>query len=251
MMVLAKATIFAILFIVTTISAEPVRDIPEFLHICQTRDPQYETCISNSINDLKPYLKEGVPEYNIPSIEPLILKKLSVSPSSSLRIKLADVNVYDASSFEVTKMKIDFDKLFLVVDVELPNIFIEGKYDVDGKILLLPIRGSGPMNGNFSNCIGVVKIQAEKYIDENGVERVRIVDFKMKISVGKGSVKLDNLFNGEQVLGNLINSSINNNFDLFMKEILPMVEMTLSDAFRNISNNIVQQFSFTQLFPGL
>ncbi|XP_070156458.1 circadian clock-controlled protein daywake-like [Polyergus mexicanus] len=251
MMVLAKATIFAILFIVATINAEAVRDIPEFLHICQTRDPQYETCVSNSINDLKPYLKVGVPEYNIPSMEPLILKKLSISPSNSLRVKMTDVNVYGASSFEVTKMKINFDKLFLVLDVILPNIFIEGKYDIDGKILLLPISGSGPMNGNFSNGIGIAKIQAERYIDENGIERVRIVDFKLKISVSKGSVKLDNLFNGEQILGDLINSSINNNFDLFAKEFLPMVEMTLSDAFQNISNNIIQQFSFTQLFPGL
>lgn len=73
----------------------------------------------------------------------------------------------------------------------------------------------------------------------------------MKISVGKGTLKFDNLFNGEPVLGDLINSSINNNFDSFLVEFLPYMEMALSDAFKNISDNIVQQFSLTQLFPGL
>ncbi|KAL6428585.1 hypothetical protein ACFW04_007899 [Cataglyphis niger] len=222
----------------------------EFLHICQVRDPQYETCIVNSINILKPYLKEGVPEYNIPSMDPLKLKKLSISPSS-LRIQMTDTVAYGASNFDVVKLKLNIDKLFFVVDVVLPNLFIQGKYDIDGKILLLPIHGSGPMNGNFSDCFGTAKIQGERFFDENGIEKIRIADFKMKISVGKGTFKFDNLFNGEQVLGDLINSSINNNFDLFMMEILPFVEIVLSDVFKQISNNIVQQFTLEQLFPGL
>ncbi|XP_050456572.1 protein takeout [Cataglyphis hispanica] len=251
MTVLAKATIFTILFVVATIGVEAVRDIPEFLHICQIHDPQYETCVGNSINTLKPYLKEGVPEYNLPTMEPLKLKKLSVSPTSSMRIQMTDVNVYGASNFDVVKIKWNFDKLFLVVDVVLPNLSVQGKYDIDGKILLLPIRGSGPTNGNFSNCFGIAKIQSERFFDENGIEKIRVVDFKMKISVDKGTLKFDNLFNGEPILGDLINSSINKNFDLFMVEFLPLVEMALSDAFKKISNNIIQQFSFTQLFPDL
>jgi len=51
--------------------------------------------------------------------------------------------------------RLDFDTLLVLVDVALPNIQVEGKYEVDGKILLLPIRGSGPLHGNFSNCLGI------------------------------------------------------------------------------------------------
>lgn len=77
----------------------------EFLHICHVHEPQYETCIIKSINDLKPYLKVGVPEYNIPSLEPLLLNKLSVSPTNSLKLLGTDIQVYGASNFEVTKVK--------------------------------------------------------------------------------------------------------------------------------------------------
>lgn len=250
MTVLAKATVLVVLLVEVTIGAETLRDIPEFLHICQVQQPQYETCVTNSINDLKPYLKVGVPEYHIPSLEPLKLKALSASPSNSFKVYANDINVYGASNFEINKVKLDFTNMLINVDVALPNIAIDGKYDIDGKILLLPIRGSGPLSGNFSECIGACKIKGERYFDENGVERIRIIDFKMKISVGKGMLKLDNLFEGEKILGDVVNSAINSNFQLFLREFSPLLEMALSDAFRDISDKIVQQFSFPQLFPG-
>ncbi|KYN26921.1 Circadian clock-controlled protein [Trachymyrmex cornetzi] len=222
----------------------------EFLHVCQTQDPHYETCVTESIEYLKPYLKTGVPEYNIPSLEPLILKKLEFLPSSSLRLEATDVEAKGASNFVLKKVKLDFNTLIFLVDVELPNIQVEGTYSVDGKILLIPIRGSGPIHGNFSNCIGACKMQIEKYLDEDGEEKMRITDFKLKISVDKGTIRLDNLFGGEKALGDVVNSAINNNFDLFLKELLPLVEKALSDSFQNLTTSIIQQFTFAQLFPG-
>lgn len=77
----------------------------EFLHICQTNDPQYEECISDSIEHLRPYLKTGVPEYNIPSMEPLLLKKLTFTPTNSIRVQAADIEAFGASDFEIKKAK--------------------------------------------------------------------------------------------------------------------------------------------------
>ena len=99
------------------------------------------------------------------------------------------------------------------------------------------------------NFLGSCKIQFGKYLDENSEEKVRITDFKLKISVGKGTIKLENLFGGEQALGDVVNSAINNNFDLFMKELSPLVEEALSNSFQNIASSIIQQFTFAQLFP--
>ncbi|XP_029169773.1 circadian clock-controlled protein [Nylanderia fulva] len=252
MTALTKALI-GVLLVVATIGVQAMRDIPEFLHVCPVREPEneYETCVSNSINYLKPYLKTGVPEYNIPSLEPLKLKKLSVSPTNGVQIMATDINVDGASNFIINKVKIKLNPLDqILAEVDLPNILVEGNYEIDGKVLLLPLRGSGPMHGNFSDCRGICSIRIERYFDENGVEKARISEFKTKISVGKGTLNLENLFNGEKVLGDVVNSAINNNFDLFLKELSPLVEMALSDAFQQIADNIVQQFSFAQLFPG-
>jgi len=96
---------------------------------------------------------------------------------------------------------------------------------------------------------GTAKVQCEKYIDKDGIQKIRIKNFKLKFSVGKGTLKLENLFGGEKALGDAVNNAINNNFDLFLKELMPIVEKGLSDAFQDIADNIVQQFSYEQLFP--
>lgn len=99
---------------------------------------------------------------------------------------------------------------------------------------------------NFS---AVGKILAEKYID-NGVEKLRVKDFKLKAIVGHGVVKLENLFNGDRALGDIVNSAINNNFEVVANELLPHIEKALSEAFAHIGSTIIEQFSFAQLFPG-
>lgn len=32
----------------------------------------------------------------------------------------------------------------------LPHLYVEGRYDIDGRVLVLPIKGSGKFTGNFS-----------------------------------------------------------------------------------------------------
>lgn len=246
-----KATIIVILLAVATIDA--TRQIPEFLHICHIHKntSHFEQCVSQSIEYLKPYLKVGVPEYNIPSLEPLELKKLSLSLTETLKIQANDLLVHGASDFTVSNVKAIFkDNIYLTVNVLLPRIQIETKYEINGKVLFLTLYGSGPLYGNFTDCIGACKIKAEKYVDKDGVEKGRITDFKMKITIGKGEVRLENLFDGEKTLGDIINTTFNNNFDMFMKEILPYLEKALSDAFLITAGNIVEQFPLSQLFPG-
>lgn len=237
------------LVIVTIFGVAVARDLPDFIHVCKRNDPNVEACIMESVQFLKPYLTRGVPEYSIPSLEPLLLKELVAAEGTGIRVTAKDVYVYGASDFTVTKIKFDLENLRFNLDVSLPNIFIQGLYNIDGKVLLLPIRGQGPMNGNFTNCKGAVKLQTQIRKSPTGENFIEIVEFKMKISVGQGSLKLDNLFGGERVLGDVINSAINSNFDAFLKELQPLVEKALSEAFLEIGNTILDQFTFEQLFP--
>lgn len=115
------------------------------------------------------------------------------------------------------------------VEVFFPRLQVEGTYDVNGQILLLPIKGQGPFTGNFSkilsqidhfrnlknhankidflfflvlaSCTGNVRLQFSR--KENS-ELVQNKKFAIKIKVAKGSIKLYNLFNGDRALGKII-----------------------------------------------
>lgn len=138
----------------------------------------------------------------------------------------------------------------IAVDVEIPNLHIDGQYSINGRILLLPIQGSGPIKGNFSDASGVVRIKTHIYTNStSGLDHIEISDFRLKISIGKGTLSLENLFGGDPVLGEVINNAINNNFDSFIRELQPLIEKALSEALLEISNSIVRPFTFKQLFP--
>lgn len=224
-------------------------ELPEFIHVCKRNDPNVDNCIKESVESLKPYLTTGVPEYKIPSLEPLLLKELIATEGTGIRVTARDVFVYGASNFMVTKMQADLDELVFLVEISLPNIYVQGLYEVEGKVLLLPISGSGPMTGNFTSCTGDVRLKTEVKKGADGEDHIEIVDFTMKITVGHGTIQLDNLFGGEKVLGDVINSAINSNFNTFLEELEPIVAKALSDAFFDIGNSIVTQFTYQQLFP--
>lgn len=224
-------------------------DLPDFIHVCKRNDPNIVPCVTESVESLKPYLQTGVPEYNIPSLEPLLLKNLIATEKAGLRINTKDIEAYGASDFTITDLKTDFDNLEFALEIKLPHLHIKGHYDISGRVLLLPIQGSGPITGNFTQCTGSVKIRAGTKQHSNGEHKVFIDDFIMKITVGKGTLNFENLFGGEKVLGDVINNAINSNFDAFLAEMQPLIEKALSDAFREIANGIVSNFTYEQLFP--
>ncbi|XP_012263717.3 protein takeout [Athalia rosae] len=240
---------FNIVLLLTATAMTSAAELPDFIHVCKRKDPQVNDCIAKSVEFLRPYLLSGVPELNIPSLEPLYLKELVAAESTGLKITARDIRTYGASDYTIRGFKLDFDTMHCQFSMDLPHLYIDAMYHVDGKVLLLPIAGSGPMRGNFTACTGSVDLKGEVKKDANGEDRLRYTDFHVKFTVGNGYVELENLFGGDRTLGDLVNSAINNNFDVFLRELQPLLEKALSETFQRIANNIVEPFTWQQLFP--
>ena len=239
----------AVAVVVATIfSGVLARELPEFLHVCKRNNPNLGECMKSSVENIRPYLVAGLPEYNMPSLEPLILKEVVAAPGTII-LRVKNIYVHGASNFTVSRLKANLDKLRFVVELDFPKLFIKGDYDVDGKVILLRLQGSGPITGTFTNCKGLVKLQAEIARGPDGENHLRVVDFKTKIAVAQGQLKLENLFGGDPILGEAINMAINSNFDSFLKELQPSIESAISDIFLKIANSILDQFTYDSLFP--
>lgn len=225
------------------------RDLPEFLHVCKRKDPHLGECMKRSIENFRPYLMKGLPDYKIPTLEPLSLEELQATPGGNIKLALKNVLVYGASNYTINRIKANLDKTNFILDISFEHLLIKGDYDVDGKIILLRVRGSGPMNGNFTNCNGLLKVQMELVKGDDGKNYLRLTDIKVKITIGVGTLRLENLFGGDPVLGEAINDAINSNFDAFIQEIQPALESAISNTFTKIGNVILEQFTYETLFP--
>lgn len=79
-----------------------------YLHICRKSDPNIEECMATSIETLKPYLVEGIPDLDIPSIDPIDIGNLIVSESTrsnGLHISAKNIRAFGSSSFKLKKLE--------------------------------------------------------------------------------------------------------------------------------------------------
>lgn len=157
-----------------------------YLHICKKSDPHLDECMKTSIDILRPFLVKGIPELDIPSIDPIDIGDLLVSEntrSNGIRISARDIKSYGSSQFVIKSLEwvVCFEKfaqfsdvcrypgtcIYIMIsfhfscrvvkygdtytfEVFFPHMHTEGTYDVSGQVLLLPIKGTGRFLGNFS-----------------------------------------------------------------------------------------------------
>uniref|UniRef100_A0A1A9Z862 Uncharacterized protein n=1 Tax=Glossina pallidipes TaxID=7398 RepID=A0A1A9Z862_GLOPL len=224
--------------------------LPDYVIPCKRNDPNIDKCIVNAVNHIKPHLKNGIKDLNVPAMEPLSLGTLNIleSGSSGINVKAIDLNIYGASNFEIRKFKISDDGLRYDFELNLPHLEGEGHYDISGKILTLPIKGRGPFTGNFDNFYAFVKLIVEKTVID-GEEYLRVKDLQVKVRTGKGNINLQNLFNGDKTLGDVVNDTINQNFELFTNELIGPIERALDKKFLAIARKIMENFTYNELFP--
>lgn len=119
-------------------------------------------CVLQQLNAITPYLANGIPSLKLPALDPLFLPSLTVDRNlETLKIKanMSQIRVYGATNFAIDDLKANPNDLSVNIKVRLPHVHMNGNYDVQGRLLLLPLNGAGNFKGNFSewNFYGVKK----------------------------------------------------------------------------------------------
>lgn len=103
-------------------------------------------------------------------------------------------------------------------------------------------------HGFAAGGTGEVRIVNER-VNKNGQNYILAKKIDIKIRVRDGKIRLDNLFGGDKVLGEVVNETINRNFDVFSLEIIPLIEKALSKHFKKVGNKIMSRYPEDVLFP--
>lgn len=248
----------------------PLQTAPS-LRVCSRNDPNLSQCIKNAVEHIRPRLASGYFDetFSVPSLEPLKLDNLKINRGNDLNAVFSNLLISGPSKFQIEKLKwvkLRISRAFrlyykfyfhrasvgdtLKVDfiISLPKLEYKGKYSLKMRILLLDISGRGDMTGTLVNTKARIKIRGNKY-QKNGQTYLKFEKFNVKAQVADGTFDLQNLFNGDPVLGQVGNQFINENSRLFLDEILPGLEKTLADTFTDIANQILTESTFDELFP--
>ncbi|KAJ8673670.1 hypothetical protein QAD02_004932 [Eretmocerus hayati] len=227
--------------------------ISSYLKICHRSDPNLNECIRQSVNEIKPYLSDGIPELDVPPCEPLHLSEIEISQATgpvAIRSIYHNIKIWGGTDFVLKSIKIDIDKDRIRLKLFIPRLEMQSEYKMDGKILMLPILGEGDAFGNFTDIDVMATIQGERYKNKNsGKLHFRVTEFLCDFELGYASIYLDNLFNGDEVLADAMNLFLNDNWRAVAEEMKPGLEVSMSKLFKNFSNKFYSKYPIDTLLP--
>ncbi|XP_046743784.1 protein takeout-like [Diprion similis] len=229
-------------------------ELPSNFKSCSRNDPNIDTCLKSAIQSAIKDLVKGTKELKIAPIDPLHLKTLDISQGTGpvaivLNFKDVDINGISSILVDSVNAKLDGDEKILTLNlVAQKPLTILGQYSVDGKVLVLPIQGSGNATINLLSVKATVKLIGS-IVKRHGVEYLifKKVDFLMTPE----SVELQfaNLFNGNKALGDNMNKFLNDNW----LEVYPELQNPIQDAFAHtivdLAHGFFAQVPYDSIIP--
>ena len=151
-----------------------------------------------------------------------------------------------------------------VFDFLIPELDCRCDYQLDGKVLLLPIKGEGNCTIVFGESLFffysmrvkvlfVDKMHVKLKIDFEEVVKDSRTHFKVSHSqiendVGLVTMHFDNLFNGDKALGDNINKVLNENWKEVYAEVQADYQDLLTGVMMQLLNRFFDKVSLEELF---
>lgn len=246
-------TLLALLAVLTFCSTGiKAAKLPATFKLCKKKDPNLNECLRIAIQDAVRELKPGLPALHLLPIDPLEVTKIVIEDGAGRPVRLnLEFNNAKISGFtkgEITAIRADLEKGIVEADVFIPDSSAVGDYVMDGRFLVLPVKGKGKCQIEFTGANATLKIVAEKQT-KNGKVHWNVVKFEVNIkSMDTFKVHFDDLFNGDEALSENTNKVLNDNWQQLWEELRPSFEQTFSAVFLQFANEVFSRVPEEDIF---
>ncbi|CAH0558262.1 unnamed protein product [Brassicogethes aeneus] len=118
---------------------------------------------------------------------------------------------------------------------------------MNGKLLVLPIQGSGDFELDFFNGTNFFSFDLEKEVKDE-VTYGKITNAQYDYEVGLVQMNFDNLFNGDKVLGPQTNKFLNENWQDVLKDVDGSLKDAVSKVWELVLGNYFSRIPYKDLF---
>ncbi|CAH0682925.1 unnamed protein product [Spodoptera exigua] len=201
-------------FVLSYIACAYAGTLPSFIKPCSRSDPNLNECVEKVISVAGAKFSEGIPELGIAPLDPVELGTVVVD-NPALKLTFTDTVVTGLKGFRVNSYKINPDKGKATLDFTA-NVTLKAHYDMNGQVLILPIRGNGQSKIKITNLNIVVKYDFEEK-DGHWI----VPSYKDHYKMDRAQFKFTNLFGGNKELAQTTERFTNENWEIIMSEIAP------------------------------
>lgn len=227
--------------LITVTFAQTLGTVPPYVKQCHEGDPQLIQCFIGALHHLRPYLATGIPEIELPSVEPFLMDELSLSLTSGpngYKVTLKDIDVYGASNYTVETMKLaEGDKPF-EARIRIPELRINAKYQSSGVLIILPASGSGTFHGVFDDVTAIVKGKVSSS-NKDGLKYLHVESLVVDLDIRKVKMAVKRIYNNNRILIEATNLFLRENGQEVIKAMSPQLTKKLANLFKSIANKLL------------
>ncbi|KAJ4447901.1 hypothetical protein ANN_09910, partial [Periplaneta americana] len=225
----------------------------EMFKDCKMGSDDFDNCVKNTLNSLQKYFPTGLPQYNVGSFDPFFASEVNQKrggPNMNYRLKLKNVYEMGWSKSHVTKFRSDPRNYMVKYSQFFPEKFLEGDYEIEGRVFDYPLNNKGRFNITLYNYTQTTTAVRRPHV-RNGRESTT-GPVKVKIEqdgIGDMKLHISNLLRGRSVMENILDGIINVSWRPFLPMVKPLIDDLVSTAFTDIFNKNFQNFPFEEVFP--
>ncbi|KAJ9577453.1 hypothetical protein L9F63_005954 [Diploptera punctata] len=223
---------------------------PSYIKPCALNDPKYDDCVLQHAKDALGFIVKGDRKLKIPNFDPLEILELKPEdvPHDSLAFTLKDIKLLGFRDIQLEKLVFDFKDNHANMVFDMPTLILLGKYDVTGRLLILPITGNGDVNSTTVHPR--ITYNADiKYVERNGNTHIQLENPTVDMNPEHVYTNLTNLFNGNELLGKEMNDFMNKNWKEVNDELSPPVRQAIGQVVTSSINNLFMTATRDELFP--
>ncbi|CAH2084597.1 unnamed protein product [Euphydryas editha] len=164
---------------------------------CKVTD---SSCMEIFLNTVQKEIVNGIPELGIMKSDPLFIETIEGN-LSILKYKLFNSTLVGFKGCVISNLKINKDITNLKYDLNCPRLSLKGKYEISGRLVVLPIEGKGDYQSVAEKYLVHVESDLKKIEGADGKTHLSIENIIIKcIPQDIISYNFENLFNGQKKL---------------------------------------------------
>lgn len=226
------------------------KPLPSFIKPCSRKDPNLNKCAAASGTLAIPKMKNGLPDYGVPKLDPLSIKEIKFDKKAlGLNMVIKDALLYGLGETQILGIDIQLDPPAYKWELMGPRLVLVGKYEADGRILLLPITGKGDVNITLDNVGYTYSFKNNLVKKADGEEYLVPITSDLDYKVGHTYITLDNLFNGNKLLGEELNRFMNENWKDITDLLGPSIARAIAVTIKSMVENLTSRVPYDKLLP--
>ncbi|KAI8045169.1 uncharacterized protein LOC128264655 [Drosophila gunungcola] len=225
-------------------------ETPAYIKQCRREDPKLVDCFIGAIEHLKPYLADGIPDIQLPSVEPFKMDTLALQLTEGpqgYKITLKNMEAFGASNFQVKSLKLSDGSEPFKAKIVMPKLKIEAKYTSSGVLLILPASGGGDFHANFEGVSADLTGKTSRPAAKGG-KYLHIDALSLVLDVKDVKMSISGAFNNNRILLEATNLFLRDNSQVVLEAMQAQLQKKLASEFGKLANQLLKNVPIEQFY---